>query len=113
MRPLTTSQSFMSCCQAPGEKVSDFAVDLKRLFSGEQMMSAILLQSFLTGLLPAISCQLLLPQPYKMLLIVVEFALTFEAPQEELQDVNVVHHKSTPITNGSPTLQSVLEQITK
>ena len=43
----------------------------------------------------------------------IEFALTFEAPQEELQDVNVVRRKSTPMPSDSQTLQSALEQMTK
>ena len=92
--PLTASQSFMSRRQASGEKVSDFAEDLKKLFTesypGEATTSPILLQRFLTGLLPAISRQLLLkgkPTPFDRAIqdaSDIEFALTFEAPQEEL-----------------------------
>ena len=114
--PLTVSQSFMLRRQTPGEKVSDFAVDLKRLFiesyPGEQTTSTILLQRFWQDF-----CQLFLVsccsriKPTSLDRAVqdasdIEFALTFEAPQEELQDVNVVHHKSTPTANDSPTLQS-------
>ena len=48
--PLTASQSFMSHRQASGEKVSDFAVELQKLFTesypGEATTSPILLQRF-------------------------------------------------------------------
>ena len=54
----------MSRCQKPGERVADFATDLKKLFvesyPGEEVTSTVLLQRFVTGLLPAISRQLLL-----------------------------------------------------
>ena len=50
--------------QGPSESVNDFATDLKRLvvesYPNEEITSAILLQPFLTGLLPAIARQLLL-----------------------------------------------------
>ena len=121
--PLTASQSFMSRRQASGEKVSDFAVELQKLFTesypGEVTTSPILLQRFLTGLLPAISRQLLIkgkPTSFNGAIqdaSDIEFALTFDAPQEDLQDVNVVRHKSSPTTTDSQTLQSALEQMTK
>ena len=51
---LASSQMFMTRTQYPEEKVSDFAVELKRLFkeacSSDDYTSAILLQRFLTGL---------------------------------------------------------------
>ena len=113
----------MSRCQASGEKVSDFAVELQKLFTesypGEATTSPILLQRFLTGLLPAISRQLLIkgkPTSFNRAIqdaFDIEFALTFDAPQEDLQDVNLVRRKSSPTTTDSQTLQSVLEQMTK
>ena len=120
--PLTAGQSFMSCRQGPGEKVSDFATDLKKLFvqsyPNEQITSAILLQRFLTGLSPAISRQLLLkgkPTTFERAIADardIEFAFAFEPSQEEQQDVNVVH-KAPPMATDSQKLQSVLEQVTK
>ena len=121
--PLTASQSFMSRRQASGEKLSDFAVQLQKLFAesypGEATTSPMLLQRSLTGLLPAISRQLLIkgkPTSFNRAIqdaSDIEFALTFDAPQEELQDINVVRHKSSPMTNDSKTLQAALEQMTK
>ena len=109
--PLTASQSFMSRRQASGEKVSDFVVELQKLFTesypGEATTSLILLQRFLTGLLPAISRQLLIkgkPTSFNRATqdaSDIEFALTFDAPQEELQDINMVRRKSSPTTNDS------------
>ena len=56
--PLTAGQSLMSHRQGLGEKVSDFATDLEKIFvesyPNEQTMSSILLQLFLTGLSLAI-----------------------------------------------------------
>ena len=61
---LASSQMFMSHSQWPEEKVADLMVELKKLFKeaypAEEMMSGILLQRFLTGLLPPIRRQLLL-----------------------------------------------------
>ena len=122
--PLTAGQSFMSRRQGPGESVSDFATDLKRLFvesyPDEQITSAILLQRFLTGLSPAISRQLLLkgkPESLERAIADardIEFAFAFEPPQEQQQDVNVVHRKGvSPTTAESQKLQSALEQMTK
>ena len=49
----------MSRCQKPCEKVNDFASDLRKLFveayPREEVTSTILLQRFVTGLLPGIS----------------------------------------------------------
>ena len=121
--PLTAGQSFMSRRQGPSESVSDFAADLKKLFvesyPDEQTTSAILLQRFLTGLLPNISRQLLLKgKPTSLEAAVVdardiEFAFAFEPPQDEQQDINVVHNKPVPTTTEAQKLQSVLEQVTK
>ena len=86
--PLTAGQSFMARCQGPSESVNDFAMDLKKLFVklyvSKEITSAILLQRFLTGLLPAIVRQLLLKgKPTSLERAVtdvcdIEFALAFE-----------------------------------
>ena len=60
--PLASAQSFMSRCQKPCEKVNDFASDLRKLFVEaypREVTSTILLQRFVTGLLPGIFRQLL------------------------------------------------------
>ena len=99
--------------QGPSESVNDFATDLKRLFvesyPDEEITSAILLQQFLTGLLPAIARQLLLRAVADVRDI--ELAFVFEPLQEEQQDVNVVHHKVPPATSDAQKLQSILEQV--
>ena len=120
--PLTACQSFMTRRQGPSESVNDFATDLKRLFAesypDEEIILAILLQRFLTGLLPAIARQLLLKGKPTLLeravadALDIEFALAFEPVQEEQQDFNVVHHKA-PATSDAQKLQSVLEQVTR
>ena len=43
----------------------------------------------------------------------IEFAFTFETPQEEQQDVNVVHHNAPSMATDFQKLQSVLEQVMK
>ena len=62
--PLTSSQLFMLRSQHPGERILDHVADLKKLFkeacTTEDYTSIILLQHFLTGLLPPIWHQLLL-----------------------------------------------------
>ena len=61
---LAASRSFSQHSQGHSERVSDFASSLKQLFKSaflaEVMTSSVLLQRFLTGLCPDISCQLLL-----------------------------------------------------
>ena len=56
--PLSAGQLFMTRHQLPGEKVNDFASELKKLFTesypSEGTASAILLQRFMTGLSPPI-----------------------------------------------------------
>ena len=53
--PLMARKMFISYCQHSGEKVEDFATELKKLFQraypSEDITSGILLQHFLTGLL--------------------------------------------------------------
>ena len=57
--PLASSRHFNDQKQEPGEKVSDYTRDLKRLFSraypSEGVQSMVLLQQFLTGLRAPIS----------------------------------------------------------
>ena len=54
--PLMASRSFNQRNQSPNEKVDEYASELKRLFKqaypDEDMASTVLLQKFLTGLLP-------------------------------------------------------------
>ena len=62
--PLTAGKLFISRSQHPGEKATDFAMHLKKLFEqaypGEEPTSGILQQRFLTGLTPSVSQQILL-----------------------------------------------------
>ena len=62
--PFMLSQLFMSRSQQPGERILDYVADLTKLFTeaypSEYLTSAILLQQFITGLLPPICHQLLL-----------------------------------------------------
>ena len=77
----------MSCSQLPNEKVEDFLMRLKKLFRRayvkEDVNSDVLLQQFLTGLLPPISRQLLIHGKPKTLdeaiqgAVQVEFGLEF------------------------------------
>ena len=85
-------------------------------YPDKQTTSAILLQQFLTGLLPTILCQLLLkgkPRGGVVDARDIEFAFAFEPPQDEQQDINVVHNKALPTTTEAQKLQSILEQVTK
>ena len=121
---LASSQIFMTRTQYPEEKVSDFAMELKRLFkdaySSDDYTSAILLQRFLTGLLSPIRRQLLLhgkPETLQQAIkdaVNVEYALNFDTGLEETQDVNVVQRKH-PIQDSSVAhkLQESLDQIVK
>ena len=62
--PLTAGKLFICCCQGSGEKAADFADHLKKLFKQAypdmDLACSILLQSFLTGLVPPVSQQILL-----------------------------------------------------
>ncbi len=62
--PLASARRFNDRKQEPGEKVSNYARELKRLYSraypGEDAQSIVLVQRFLTGLQAPISQQLLL-----------------------------------------------------
>ena len=101
--PLSAGKLFMTRHQLPGEKVNDFASELKKLFTesypSEDMASAILLQRFMTGLSPPICRQLLLKgQPTTLDDAIksateAEFALTFDSMQERIDNVNAIHQK--------------------
>ena len=91
--PLTSSQLFMLRSQRRGERILDYAADLKKLFTEayetENSTSAILVQRFLTGLLPPIRRQLLLQgKPGTLIQAVkdavkVEYALNFAGEADD------------------------------
>ena len=62
--PLTAGKLFITRCQRSGEKAVDFGDHLKKLFKqaypDEDLASCILLQCFLTELVPHVSQQILL-----------------------------------------------------
>ena len=117
--PLTSSQLFMTRSQHSGERILDFVLDLKKLFkeaySTEDYTSTILLQRFLTGLLPPNKHQLLLlGKPDSLDQAVkdaanIEYALNFAG-----EEVNTIHHKPpTQEPPGQNKLQESLDQIIK
>ena len=122
---LISSRIFMERNQAPEEKVTDFVVELKKLFKEayptEEFTSAILLQRFLTGLSPKIRQQLLLKGKPDTLQAavenakIIEYALNFETGLDDnAQEVNVVHRKTVVQENeASKKLQETMEQIVK
>ena len=95
--PLASARCFNDRKQEPGEKVSDYARELKRLYSraypGEDAQSIVLVQHFLTGLRAPISQQLLLKEcPATMEKAVkgaidVEYALQFGQETVEVHAV--------------------------
>ena len=108
--------------QLPGEKVSDFASELKKLFvesyPSEETTSAILLQRFMTGLSLPICRQLLLKDQPNTLDEAIksandaEFALTFDSMQEKVDNVNVVRQKK-PSQQDTKGLETLIGQMTK
>ena len=98
--PLVASKDFNERSQSVDERVADYASSLKKLFKvaypGEVMTSAVLLQKFLTGHRPEISCQLLLqkkPSDFVSALtdaVDIEYALKFNGSD------NSVHAMSQP-----------------
>ena len=92
--PLMLSQLFMSHPQQPGERILDYVADLKKLFTeayaSKNPTSAILLQRFLTGLLPPFRRQLLLQGKSETVAQAVkdvaniEYALNFAATTKRL-----------------------------
>ena len=120
---LTSSQMFMTRTQYQDEKVSDFAVELKRLFreayASDDYSSAILLQRFLTGLHPSIRRQLLLhgkPDTLQEAIAAgtnVEYALNFDTSAGDTQEVNAVQRKPPVQDTSTHKLQESLDEILK
>ena len=126
--PLTAGKSFIARCQRSGEKVADFASDLKKLFKQaypeELLTSGILLQHFVTGLMPRISQQILLKgKPTKFEEAVMsaeglEYALNFKHkspdPTTQTDEINAV---GKPHCSEDPKLitqvQQALDQMTE
>ena len=107
--------------QGPEEKVKDFASTLKQLFKdaypAESIASVVLLQHFLTGLRPEISCQLLLrnrPETFANALKdaeEIEYALEFDGSGE---GINAIEHKKRHSEHlDTPALSQILEALTK
>ena len=118
---LVASKFFTQRNQGPEEKVKDFASTLKQLFKdaypAESIASAVLLQHFLTGLCPEISCQLLLrnrPETFANALKdaeEIEYALEFDGSGE---GINAIEHKKRhPEHLDTPALSQILEALTK
>ena len=93
--PLIASRNFNQRDQLPGEKVDDYASELKRLFKqaypDEGLNSTVLLQKFLTGLLAPIARQMLLKKKPGSLseaikdAVTIEYALHFDRSSAETQ----------------------------
>ena len=102
----------------PSESVNDFATDLKTLlnfvesYPDEEITPAILLQQFLTGLLPAIARQLLLKgKPTSLEKAVadardIEFALAFQPLIDEQQELmlSIIKCHLSPLKHRSYSL---------
>ena len=120
---LASSQMFMMRTQYQDEKVSNFAVELKRLFTeayaSDDYSSAILLQRFLTGLHPSIRRQLLLhgkPETLQQAIAAgtnVEYALNFDTSAGDIQEVNAVQRKPPVQDTSTHKLQESLDEILK
>ena len=101
--PLTAGKLFISCCQRSGEKATYFVNHLKKLFKqaypDEDLASSILQQSFLTGLVPHVSQQILLcgkPTTFKQAVQdvkEVKYVLNFETKPTEpvTKDFNMIN----------------------
>lgn len=93
--PLIASRNFNQRDQLPGEKIDDYASELKRLFKqaypDEGLNSTVLLQKFLTGLLAPIARQMLLkkkPDSFSEAIkdaVTIEYALHFDRSSAETQ----------------------------
>ena len=104
--PLVAGKEFIARVQQEDETVNAFAVDLRLLFSqaypSEEPTAGILLQQFLTGLLPSLSHQLLLRgKPTSLERAIkdageVEYALSFETSVEPPKGVNLLPQKEGP-----------------
>ena len=121
--PLVAGKEFMVRSQVQGETVEHFAEELSRLFSQayptEAPASDMLLQRFLTGILPSIGRQLLLrgkPTTFKQAIkdaSDIEYALNFEPSPEQLpesrKEINVVTQKQGPMELQK--LQETLDRV--
>ena len=118
---LVASKSFSQRRQEQGERVSDFASSLKQLFKStfpaEGMTSSVLLQRFLTGLCPDISCQLLLSsRPTTFIAAVknatnVEYALEFGGEEVGIHAIRPT--QPTPEPSYAAALHQKLDALTK
>ena len=113
---LTPGKLFTPCFQCSGKKAADFSITWSYLTSG------ILLQCFLTGLVPPVSHQILLrrqPTTFKQAVEntkEVEYALNFETKPTEpvTKDISMIN-KMYPIEDPmlGIQLQQALDQMTK
>ena len=124
--PLIAEKKFMARIQQEGEKVSDYAAALKRLFKEayakeDASRSDVLLQRFLMGLLPAVSRQLLVrgtPESLEDAIkdaTEVEYGLRFgldRVPQSQKIDATIDKGACCNIQEGSK-LQETMESIVK
>ena len=89
----------------------------KEAYGAEEDTSAVLLQRFLTGLLPPIRRQLLLKgKPETLVQAIkdaegVEYALNFAIESESPQDINVIRPKCQDHEPVPDKLQESLDQI--
>ena len=95
--PLKASKLFNERCQGSQEKPVDFASELRKLFKQafpeEDTKSVVLLQRFLTGLKPQISCQILLRKRPETL----EQAITDAMEVEEALSYNLSRGEGPPL----------------
>lgn len=119
--PLAAARKFTARTQVPQERVSDFAADLKKLFKqaypSEATTSSVLLQRFLTGLLPAISQQILLkgrPTTLEKALeeaSEIEYALDFAKSREPQHEVNAVRENTVQADGRATAGSSKLDKL--
>ena len=116
--PLVAGKEFIARIQKDGEPVNTFTSELKLLFSQayplEEPTSGILLQRFLTGLLPSLSRQVLLrgkptslEQAFKDA-EEIEYALSFQTSVEQPKEINTL-----PPQQGSTELEKLQETLEK
>ena len=120
--PLVAGKEFIARVQWEDETVNTFAVDLKLLFSqaypSEEPTAGILLQRFLTGLLPSLSRQYcyVRGKPTSLERAIkdageVEYALSFETSVEPPKRVNLLPQKEGP--TEIEKLQEALDKMSK
>ena len=116
--PLVTGKEFIARIQQDGEPVNTFTSERKLLFSqvylSEESTSRILLQWFLTGLLPSLSCQVLLRgKPTSLEQAIkdaeeIEYALNFQTSVEQSKGINTLTSQQ-----GSAELEKLQETLEK